>query len=66
MIAKKTIKHCVYEEDYAQNPSLGGCKWDKHCEIDEYLKKCTCIKSITGDLVTTSDETVHVPETVLI
>ena len=35
-------------------------------EIDEYLKKCTCIKSITGDLVTTSDETVHVPETVLI
>ena len=50
----------------AQNPSLGGCEWDKHCEIDEYLKKCTCIKSITGDLVTTSDETVHVPETVLI
>ena len=22
------------------------CECDKHCQIDEYLKNCTCVKSI--------------------
>ena len=29
-------------KDYAWNPSLCACEWDKDCEIDEYLKNYAC------------------------
>ena len=36
----------VCEEDYAWNPSTSPCEYDKKWEIVEYLKDCTCPKSL--------------------
>ena len=36
------------------------------CDIGQYLKDCTCIKSFADDLVVRFDETVDNPETILI
>ena len=60
------MKHCVTKEDYAWSPSTSASEFDKHCDIDEYLRNCTFTKSITVDLVITCDEIVETPETVLI
>ena len=34
----------------------------KHCEIDEYLKDCKCIKSLAYGVVVTCDESEHISE----
>ena len=59
---KKPIKHCVCEEDYAWNPSIGACECDKYCDICEYLEDCTLMKSLVNDLVVTCDEILNTPE----
>ena len=41
-----------------------ACKCDKHCNIDEYLKSCTCIKGIIDDLVMICNEIVNMLETI--
>ena len=41
---KKRIS--VWEEDYAWNPSTSAWEYDKKCEIGEYLKDCTCTRSL--------------------
>ena len=63
---KKLIKHHVCKENYAWKPSTCACECDKHCEIDKYLKNCTCVKSIIDDLLVTCDKTEDTPETVSI
>ena len=57
MSVKKT-NHPVYKEDYAWNPSICASECDKVCDIDEYLKCCTRIKSLDNNLLTTCDEIV--------
>ena len=59
----KTIKHCVYEEDYNWNPSISTCDCGKDCDTSEYLQNCTCMKSLADDLVVTRNEIVDTPET---
>ena len=56
MNVKKTIKHQVCKKDYAWNV----------INISDYLKTCTCVKSIIRDLVITCDEIVDTPETMSI
>ena len=41
-----------------------ACECDKDCEIDKYLKQCTCIKRILDDLVFMCDEIIDTPEIV--
>ena len=41
---KKRIRIC--EEDHGWNPSTSACEYDKKCEIAEYLKDCTCKRSL--------------------
>ena len=36
----------------------------KDCELDEYLKSCTCMKSLADNLVTTCDEFEDTSETI--
>ena len=43
---KITIKYHSCKEDYTWNVSISACVHDKNCEIDEYLKNYTCMKSI--------------------
>ena len=52
-------------KNYAWNHSTCACEFDKHCEIDEYLKNCTCVKIIIGDLVIACDEILDTQETML-
>ena len=33
----------------AWNPSTCACVCDKHCQVDKYAKKCTCIKNVTDE-----------------
>ena len=47
---KRTMKHCICKEDY----------------FNEYLKSCTCLKSIMDDLVITCDEIADTLKTVSI
>ena len=56
----------MYAKKYALNPTMCACECDKNCEIDRYLKHCTCKKSIIDDLVFTCDEIIDMPETVSI
>ena len=51
-------------KDYAWNPSLCACEWDKDCEIDEYLKNYACWKNVIEDFVIACDEIVDALETV--
>ena len=48
----------MYKEDYGWNPSICASECDKDCDIDEYLKGCTRIKSLDNNLLITCDETV--------
>ena len=59
---RKPIKHVC--KDYAWNLRTCPYDYDKHCDIDEYLKNYTEGKIITNDLVITCDEIVDVPKTV--
>ena len=63
---KKLIKHCVCDEDYAENPSTCVCNCDKDCGICEYLKDCECMKNLVDDLVVTCDEIEDTPESAVI
>ena len=63
---KKPIKHCACKEDDAWNPNTYAYKCDKDCEIKEYLKNYTFVKSIIDDLVITCDEILDTPDTMSI
>ena len=38
-----------------------ACEYDKYCQSGEYLKNCTCVKSVIGDLVIAFDKNVDTP-----
>ena len=59
---EKRIKHRVCKEDYVWNTSNCGCEWDKNCEVREYLKNCTCIKSPVDDLAIMCDNNIDAPK----
>lgn len=48
---KETRKHHLCKEDYTWNPSVYACKYDRDCDISEYLKEDTCMKSLVDDIV---------------
>lgn len=39
------------QENYAWNPSTWACECDKHYAIDEYLRNCNYVNSITDDSI---------------
>ena len=53
---------CEYKillsEDYTCNPSKCGSECDKDCDIGEYLKDCTFLKSLGDNLLVRCDKTV--------
>ena len=63
---KKPIKNCVCKTDFAWIPSTCPCQCVKHCDINKYLKHCSCVKTIVDDLVITCDEIIDEPRTALI
>ena len=58
-VFKKLIKHQRCKQDYVLTPSICACECNKKCGVDEYLKSCTCIKSLIYNLVITCDEIVN-------
>ena len=60
-MCKKPIKRCICE-DYAWNPIMCACQYDKDCDAGKYLKDCICTSSAENQVVT-CDETVDMPET---
>lgn len=54
----------IWKQNDAWNPNIYVYNCGKDCEIGEYLKDCTCIKSLVGDLVVTCDEILDKPETI--
>ena len=42
-----------HKEDYGWNFRTCTCECHRNCDIDEYLKNCTCVKSNTNDSVIT-------------
>ena len=46
MWVQKTIPICVCKENYPFNPCSCASECDKDCEIDKYLKNCTCVKNL--------------------
>lgn len=50
-------------KDFALNPSLDACEWDKDCEICKYLKKFTCAKCFNDSLVVMCDEIIDTQKT---
>ena len=61
---KKSIKHLVCKNTW--NSSTCACVYDKHCDIDEYLKHYICVRSNIDDLVITCDKIMNTTETVSI
>ena len=61
-MSKKPIKHAC-KKDYAWNVSICACECDKNCDIS-ILKKYTCIKSTTDNLVITCDKIMDILEIV--
>ena len=55
-----SIRHFICEKDYAWNISTCSCECARDCEISEYPKSWTCMKSLADDLVAACDKIVDI------
>ena len=49
------VRHAT-QDKIGTYPSIWACKCDKDFEMSEYLKDCTCVKSLFDYIIVTCDK----------
>ena len=57
------MKYLFKIKDYAWNPNICACEYDKHFEVRWYLTNCFCVKLLFGNLVITWNKIVDTTDT---
>ena len=59
--SKELIDKGVCDKGFIWNPSNCECKWDKYCDVSEYLdyENCKCRKKIVNTLIEECTENVE-------